>query len=74
MRIESLVYLIEAQHFALDSLTALVRIEQIDLIVAQDPRMLCARLEAFVRYEPTLLGQVHDCVVRCRYDIHIILL
>ena len=59
---EDLSYLSEAQRLALDKLTALVGIDQINHIVAQGPEELQARLEAFMRYEATLIGQVHDHV------------
>ena len=61
-RMEDLSYLSEAQRLALDKLTALVGIDQINHIVAQGPEELQARLEAFMRYEATLIGQVHDHV------------
>ena len=56
---EDLSHLSEAQHLALDKLTALVGIDQINHIVAQGPEELQARLKAFMRYEATLIGQVH---------------
>ena len=59
---EDLSYLSEAQRLALDKLTALVGIDQINHIVAQGPEELQARLEAFMRYEATLIGQVQDHV------------
>ena len=37
-------------------------VNQIDQILAQGPEVLHARLEAFMRYETTLLGQIHDHV------------
>ena len=62
---EDLSYLFEAQCLALDKLTALVGIDQIrpiNHIVAQDPEVLHARFEAFVRYQVALIGQAHDHV------------
>ena len=53
---ENLSHLSEAQRLALDKLTALVGIEQISDIVAQGLEELQARLEAFMRYEATLIG------------------
>ena len=38
-------------------------IDQINHIVAQSPEELQARLEAFMRYEAALIGQVHDHVL-----------
>ena len=59
---ENLSHLSEAQRLALDKLTALVGIEQISDIVAQGLEELQARLETFMRYEATLIGQVHEHV------------
>ena len=56
---EDLSHHSEAQYLALDELTALVVIEQINHIVAQGPEVLHARLEASMRYEAALIGQVH---------------
>ena len=53
-------YLSGAQRLALDKLRALIGVEQIDHIVAQGPEVLNARLEAFMRYEAALIGQVHN--------------
>ena len=60
---EDLSHLSEAQRLALDKLTALVRINQINHIVTQGSDELNARLDTFMRYEATLIGQVHDHVV-----------
>ena len=57
-----LSHLSEAQRLALDKPTALVGIDQIKHIVAQRPEVLHARLEAFIRYEATLIGHVHGHV------------
>ena len=59
---EDIYHLYEAQRLALDKLTALVGIKQINHIVAQGPEVMQARLEAFMRYEAALFGQVHDHV------------
>ena len=59
---ESLAYVFEAQCLALDKLRALICVEQIDHIVAQGPEVLNTRLEAFMQFEATLIGQVHDQV------------
>ena len=53
-------HLSEAQRLALDKLSALVGPDQIKALLAQGLEVLNARLEAFMRYEATLLGQVHD--------------
>ena len=53
---EDLFHLSEAQSLALDKLTALVGIDQIDNIVAQGSEVLHARLEPFLRYEAALVG------------------
>ena len=60
---EILTHLTEAQRLALDELTALIGVEQIDQIMAQGPKVLNARLEVCMRYKTTLVGQVHDHVV-----------
>ena len=52
----------EAQHLALDKLTALVGIEQINYIMVQGPDELQARFDAFMRYEAAFIGQIHDHV------------
>ena len=57
---ENQIHLSEAQRLALDKLSAFVGPEQIETLLAQGPEKLIARLEAFMRYEATLLGQVHD--------------
>ena len=62
---EDISYLYESQCLALDKLTALVGIDQIrsiNHIVAQDPEVLHARFEAFVRYQVALIAQAHDHV------------
>ena len=60
---ESLAHLSQTQRLALDKLRALICVEQIDHIVAQGPEVLNTRLEAFMQFEATLIGQVHDHVV-----------
>ena len=59
---ESLDRLSQAERLALDKLRALIGDEQIDLIVAQGPEVLKARLQAFIQFEATLIGQIHDHV------------
>ena len=54
------IHLSEAQRLALDKLSAVVGPDQIEVLLSQGPKILNARLEAFMRYEATLLGQVHD--------------
>uniref|UniRef100_M4BJG2 Uncharacterized protein n=1 Tax=Hyaloperonospora arabidopsidis (strain Emoy2) TaxID=559515 RepID=M4BJG2_HYAAE len=49
----------EAQGLALEKLTVLVGNEQVDLILAQGPDVIRARLDAFIQFESTLIGQVH---------------
>ena len=56
---ESLAHLSEAQRLALDKPRSLIRTKQNDYIVAH----FNARLEAFMQFEATLIGQVHDHVV-----------
>ena len=57
---EKVAHLSEAQRLALDKLKALVGVDQIDHIVAQGLEVLKARLDAFMQFEATLIGQVHD--------------
>ena len=53
-------HLSEAQRLALDKLSAFAGPDQIEALLAQGPEVLNARLETFMHYEATLLGQVHD--------------
>ena len=55
---EDLSHLSEAQRLALDTLTSLVGIEQINHIVVHGPEVLQAQLESFMRYEAALICQV----------------
>ena len=57
---ETKITLSEVQGLALEKLRALVRNEQVDLILAQGPDAIRARLDAFMQFESTLIGQVHD--------------
>ena len=57
---ETKINLSEAQRLALEKLRALVRNKQVDLILAQGPGVIRARLDAFMRFGSTLTGQVHD--------------
>ena len=59
---ERLAHLSQAQRFALDKIRVLIGIEQINHIVAQGPEVLNARLEAFMQFEATIIGQVYDHV------------
>ena len=59
---ETLDRLSQAQRQALDKLRALIGDDQIDHIVAQGPEVLKARLQAFMQFEATLIGQVHEHV------------
>ena len=59
---ESLTHLSEAQRLVLNKSTALIGINQNDQIIAQNPQVLHTRLEDFMRYETTLVGQFHDPV------------
>ena len=52
----------EAQKVALDKLAASLGPEYVEFLVAQGPDVLNARLEGFLQYEATLLGQVQDQV------------
>ena len=52
----------EAQKVALDKLAASLGPEYVEFLVAQGPDVLNARLESFLQYEATLLGQVQDQV------------
>ena len=56
---DDLSHLFVAQHLALDKLTDLVGIEQINHSAAQCPERLQTHLEAFMRFEVALIGQVH---------------
>ena len=57
---ETKITLSEAQGLALEKLRALVGSEQVDLILAQGPDVICARIDAFIQFEFTLIGQVQD--------------
>ena len=57
---ETTINLSEAQGLALEKLRALVGNGQVDLILAQGPDVIRARLDAFMQFESTLIGQVHD--------------
>uniref|UniRef100_A0AAV1UJA2 Retrotransposon gag domain-containing protein n=1 Tax=Peronospora matthiolae TaxID=2874970 RepID=A0AAV1UJA2_9STRA len=50
----------EAQKVALDKLTASLGPEYVEFLVSQGPEVLNARVESFMQYEATLLGQVQD--------------
>ena len=59
---ENISHLSEAQCLAFDKLKRLIGHDQLDQLVAQGPEVLNARLEAFMRYEASLIGQVHEHV------------
>ena len=48
----------QAQQAALAKLSALLGAEHIDLLISQGPEVLTARINAFMQYEATLIGQV----------------
>ena len=50
----------QAQQAALAKLSALLGAEHIDLLISQGPEVLTARINAFMQYEATLIGQVQD--------------
>ena len=60
VRIKPKITLSEAQGSALEKLRAIVGNEQVDLTLAQGPDVIRPRLDAFVQFESTLIGQVHD--------------
>ena len=57
---ENLTLLSEAQKVALDKLTASLGPEYVKFLVSQGPEVLTARVEGFLHYEASLLGQVQD--------------
>ena len=57
---EQFAYLSDSQHAALVKLTALLRTDEINLLAAQSPDVLSARLDTFMHYEMALIGQVQD--------------
>ena len=59
---ENISHLSEDQCLAFEKLKALIGADQLDHIVSLGPEVLNARLEAFMRYEASLIGQVHDHV------------
>ena len=50
----------EAQKVALDKLTASLGPEYVEFLVSQGPEVLIARVEVFLQYGVSLLGQVQD--------------
>ena len=67
---ETKINLSETQGLALEKLRVLVGNERVDLILAQGPDVIRARLDALMQFESTLNGQVHDhlaSVVPTRY-------
>ena len=59
---ENIAHLSEAQCLAFDKLKALIGADQLDQIVALGREVLNARHEAFMRYETSLIGKVHNHV------------
>ena len=59
---EILAHLSDAQHLALGKLKALSGIDQIDHSVTKGPKVLNARLEAFIQSKASLIEQVHGHV------------
>ena len=57
---KTLAHIPEAQRVALIISTAIIGVDKIEQVMAQGPEALNARLEAFMRYEATPIGQVHD--------------
>ena len=57
---ENLTLLSEAQKVALDKLTASLGPEYVEFLVSQGPEVLTARVEGFLQYEESLLGQDQD--------------
>ena len=61
----------EVQEVALDQLTASLGPEYVEFLVSQGPEVLTARVEGFLQYEASLLGQVQDqmaLAMPTRYD------
>ena len=57
---EKVPELSEVQRAAYDKLKALFGLEHVEFIISQEPEVLHPRLEAFMRYETSLFGQVQD--------------
>ena len=57
---ETKINLSEVQGLALEKPRALVGNEQVDLIFVQGRDVIRARRDAFMQFESTLIGQVHD--------------
>ena len=57
---ETKITLSEAQGLALGKLRALVGNKQVDLILPQGPDVIRAHLDAFMKFESTLIEKVHD--------------
>ena len=60
MRTENPTPLSDAQKVTLDKLTASLGPEYVGFLVSQGPEVLTARVEGFLQYEASLLGQVQD--------------
>ena len=57
---ETKITLSETQGLALEKLRVLVGNEQVSIILAQGLDVIRARLDAFMQFESTLIGQLHD--------------
>ena len=57
---EQFAHLSDSQRAALVKLTALLGTDEINLLAAQGPDVLSARIDAFMQYEMALIGQVQD--------------
>ena len=57
---EQFAHLSDSQRAALVKLTALLGTDEINLLAAQGPDALSARIDAFMQYEMALIGQVQD--------------
>ena len=60
---ETKINLSDAHGLALKNLRALVGNKQVDLILAQGPDVIRARLDAFMQFESTSIGQAHDHLI-----------
>ena len=60
--IKSPAHLSEVQRLAFEKLSELVVVHLIDQILVHSPNVLNTRLEAFMRYETTMIGQANDHV------------
>ena len=68
---ETKINVSETQGLALEKLRALVGNEQVSIILAQGPDVIRARLDTFMQFESTLIGQVHDHFVSAMPTRHV---